>query len=198
MRATTENGSVVELLQDGTWRPASPSAPPEDAGFRGVQWGASRMEILAREGRSPDRETDRVLIFQTRLADLGCEAVYILLPDGRLVRAKYLVIDSYSNDQRYLATYDSLRELLGKKYGKPTEENTYWSDELYQDDPSNWGMAVSAGHMARYTNWYIGDTHVLLYLTGNNFEISVGVEYGSVKLREVENAMDESRTLGDL
>jgi len=199
MLVTAENGSTFDLKDDGTWTLAGAEEKPAlsaDLGFRKVAWGSSKSAIKASEHQSWSDSGD-VLTFETVIAGMPSWAVFILL-DDQLVRAKYLVTETYANNDKYLVSCSSLKSLLIKKYGEPDSDDDFWSDDLYQDDPDEWGMAVSRGDLKKYTVWESAETTVLLALTGENYESTLQVEYCGRAFSELENSRTEAKHLEDL
>jgi len=54
---------------------------------------------------------------------------------------------------------------------------------LYKDDPQDWGMAVSAGHMIKYAKWETNTTNISIIMTGDNYEITTMVGYESKNIQ---------------
>lgn len=90
-----------------------------------------------------------------------------------------------------------------KKYGAvPNSDgidgDMFWQNDLYQDDYQDWGMAVSCGHMSAFATWETPETDINLGLFGDNYEISLGVEYSSKELRSLTEQVSEQKHLDDL
>lgn len=198
MRAIRIDGVVVELADDGTWITPGPMGTIDSSGFRNVPWGAAPAIAMEREGRAPDQESETVLVWGgVSLAELTCDVAYIYAR-STLVRAKYIITDEWVNENRYLTEYESVKSLLGRKYGSPDSDDTLWSNDLWKDDPNDWGNAVEQGHLSFYARWERDDTRVLLHLTGENYESELGIEYASLSLQLLEQHDRESATLDDL
>jgi hypothetical protein len=198
VEARTSDGRIVELNEDGTWiAREAPRGPSEGSSFRRVNWGATRAEVQKSEGRSPDAEGVDALAYEVTIGELTATALYIFVADT-LVRAKYLITQQHSNDIHYLRDFATLEELLTVKYGQPTEKNEYWTNDLYQDSPQEFGMAVSAGHMARFFIWTMADTTIGLVLKGDNYQIELGIEYIGRDFEDLENSERQKATLDDL
>ena len=216
--ATTTSGRQIIVNGDGTWvtsgepdlaspptpavsasdsASASAAASGEATSFRRSSWGDSRAMVVQAEGKDPDRSTPEFIAYETRLAGLGVLSLFTFVGD-RLVRGRYAVTEPHTDDNAYLRDFDSLAELLAKKYGDPHDSQTIWHDDLYQDDPSDWGMAVSSGHLVRWHKWTVGGTEVTLILMGDNYEVSLYVDYVSLELGGLENEANESAALEDL
>lgn len=197
MKAITESGTAVLLNEDGTWTPVETGETPSLEGFRKSAWGSSLRQVKAAEGREPRHETDDYLDFEVKLGRFTCRAVYIFVGD-QLVRGKYRILDEYQNQNNYLTAYDELKESVAKKYGSPTDDKTYWLNDLYKDDFSEWGMAVACGHLSKFATWETPESTVTLAVLGENFDVTVGVEYSGKAFDGLEDAITESALMEDL
>ncbi len=150
----------------------------------------TRAQVMATERGKPIRDKDiqhlHVVDYEDIVAGLRCRLIYIFIHD-QLVRAKYSVEERHVNKNLYLDDFNTLSSALARKYGKPAGENTLWSDELYKNDSSQWGVAVAGGHMSKYTTYDLPATRITASLTGDNFEVSVEVEYVSKALESLED-----------
>lgn len=172
--------------------PSSSTAPTPNTlpDFRKTNWGMTVSQVKATEQGKPkaDFPTGKrtVVVYVDSVKGLSCDVVYIFVSD-KLVRAKYLVTTEHSNKTEYLSDFDKLSDSLKEKYGKPESEDTFWSNKLYKDDPSEWGMAVAVGHLVKYTHWELPKTTLVLSITGDNYEITLAVEYASTEFKSLEN-----------
>jgi len=180
-RAISEDGSMVELRSDGTWARTS-STVGATGDFRGVPWGVSKDYVRDKEAQPATYEGDDLLVYPQRLSDMDAEAVYIFL-SGRLVRAKYIFREEFTNENRYIDAYYRVKALFSGKYGEPKDDHTIWRDDLYRDDPDDWGRAVERGDLTFMTTWATPATELALLLHGNNFQSHLEVEYTSVLLQ---------------
>lgn len=210
MRATREDGAEVVLSSDGTWALATSGSgdtsilPPRvgaartDEGFRGVPWRASSNECISREGTEPDARGDNHLLWgDVALADLEWNVAYIFVEE-ELARGKYMLSQEFANSQRYVLEYGRIAELLTTKYGKPDEDEEFWTGDLYKDSPGEWGMAVQSGELTLYKTWNSGKSSVTLILSGENYESSFIIEYASTELEGRENEIKTAQALSDL
>lgn len=154
------------------------------AGFRGVPWGATREEVRRREG-VPVEATEDALAYRDELLGREVTAVYFFT-SGILTSGGYLLTEDYSNPNAYLDAYDAFKAALQERYGRPKWDRTVWSDDLYRDDPTRWGFAVSIGHMSRLAEWETPDTRIVLTLKGNNLRVDLGLLYYSLRHRSLE------------
>lgn len=147
------------------------------SGFRNAQWGMSKQEVKRTENNTVF-VTDKgdFLHYRDTVDGLKVMAVY-RFSEGRLVLGKYIFLNRHVNKNKYLIDYNKVKGLLTKKYGVPTNEKDLWLSNLYRNSPSDWGTAIGAGHLAKYATWELGRTTVSMLLHGDNFKVSLGIDY---------------------
>lgn len=138
-----------------------------------------------------------VVVYKETISGLSAETGYIFAY-GKLVRAMYSIVESHTNKTDYLSDFDQLSKALTEKYGLPANEHTYWTNNLYRDDPAEWGMAVAIGHMAKFTTWETERTTISLMLRGDNYNINLNVEYSSKEYKELETKAKKEEEKGKL
>ena len=95
--------------------------------------------------------------------------------------------------------YKNIKKLLIKKYGAPKEEGKYWSDDLYKDDKSDYGFAVSVGDLAYAARWQTEKTGIVTTLDGGNYEIDHIIVYsGKIEAAKEAEKSKEENTLDNL
>lgn len=93
------------------------SAAPVQAaeGFRGVPWGRSREEVVARLGEHVMKRKD-YLAYRDTIA--GYEVLAMcMFSDDVLVGGMYALSEDFVNSNRYLEAYDRFAELLERSTG---------------------------------------------------------------------------------
>lgn len=147
------------------------------SGFRNARWGMTKKEVKSTEDSAAFvSDNGDFLHYRDTIDGLKVMAVY-RFSGGHLVLGKYIFLNKHVNKNKYLIDYEKLKGLLTKKYGVPTSEKDLWLNNLYRDSPSDWGMAISTGHLAKYVTWELGRTTVSMLLHGDNFKVSLGVDY---------------------
>ncbi|MBA7515713.1 hypothetical protein ES705_07756 [subsurface metagenome] len=160
--------------------------------FRKVNWGMSKEEVKATEDKEPDSEFDNSLVYYAKIDGDDYLCGYTFLED-KLHNTGYVFIGEHSNKNDYIQDYKNLKEILTKKYGKPWSDRTTWDNDLFKDDRSQWGLAVSIGHLSYGNIWETSTTYITLWLDGDNYEISLGVAYDSVELKEWVKKIKEEK-----
>lgn len=196
---TLLNGEKVTISPNGTWRPFGGAALDKNRkkNFRNTMWGMTKQQVREVETVQIEHETDDTLVFLSTIASLECLVGYIFT-STLLVRGKYVIKQQHSNSNDYIGDFVKLKDMLTTKYGEPLSDETIWKNVLYQDDSSEWGMAISAGHLVMYAEWDTDDTTIFLGLNGDNYETSLEVEYSSKELKEVEKNNKLAEDLADL
>ncbi|MHC4355366.1 MAG: hypothetical protein ACYS0H_21920 [Planctomycetota bacterium] len=199
LNATTEDGRSVILNEDGTWAfVASPSPQPKShPQFRRSSWGMSKDQVKATESLEIAHETDDVIGYKTQISELDALLGYVFT-EGQLSRAKYIITETHTNKNDYIADHITLKQLLTDKYGEPDDDQTYWKNDLYKTDFEEWGFAVSLGHLVYFTKWVTDSTTIYLALTGENYDLSLSLEYASKSLSDMEQKDRKKKTLEDL
>ena len=113
----------------------------------------------------------------------------------------FVLASEHYDEDDYIYDYEELVDLLTSKYGKPThggKNNAVWFDDLFRDDYSDWGRAISYGHLAYDTSWETPDTEILCQLSGDNYEIKLVIQYvgkNFSQIREAASKKDKMRGL---
>jgi hypothetical protein len=153
--------------------------------------------VKCREEGSPVEESESNLLYETSLGGVGMYAMYEFESD-RLVRGAYFSREKHTNTTDYVQDYQLLKELLLKKYGKPTEDDVFWKNRLYKDDPSHWGVAISMGHLVYRAKWITERSLIYTMLYGENFEVNHSVVYEEKASSEEREQRHESAVLEQL
>lgn len=178
--------------------------------FRKANWGMSVEQVKASEDKKPDFEGDIasgfILSYEVQIDSKDYYCVYFFLED-KLYNTGYAFSENHTNKNDYIQDYDGLKGLLIKKYGEPNKkrllsiydrEEIYWGYELYKDDESNWGLAISVGELSYVSIWETPTTEIELILDGDNYEISLRIVYISKELEEWSNKILEDKAQAEL
>jgi hypothetical protein len=199
-KATTDDGRRVILKPDSTWeyeKDILPKASSSSFDFRKAKWGMSKKQVKATESGKIERDDDVVLGYSGRVSDMECFIVYIFT-ENKLVRTKYVFIPKHSNENDYIVDYKNIKEGLTKKYGSPKSDDSYWRNELYKDDYSHWGFAVSLGHLTYLADWETESSKISLILSGENYKVNLATEYISKQFEGLEEKAVEKKNKDEL
>ena len=176
--------------------------PKEEYNFRKTVWGMARESVKLTEKRKPIIDKGNNLAYNDTLIGLNMGVFYNFV-ENKLVRAGYGVVEEHSNKNLYIQDYKELKGVLLEKYGEPSDKwfggdkykEITWLNDLYKDDPSHWGFAISLGHLVYQSCWETDETDIVLRLSGDNYEIQLNLVYFSKKLKDLEEKEKEKEKL---
>ncbi|MGX9367451.1 hypothetical protein ACTVJH_15655 [Desulfoplanes sp. PS50] len=163
-----------------------------DFTFRKTKWGMTTEDVKASEPLQIAKEDEGILGYKTSVLGKNVFVVYFFI-DNQLTRARYALVESHSNKNDFITDYEDFKKILMKKYGNPFKDESFWRNDLYKDDYSHWGTAISLGHLIYFSNWKTEDTEISNMLMGENYDISCIVEYSSTNLKEIEKKAKEKK-----
>lgn len=175
--------------------------PLSKTGFRLTRWGMSKAQVKNAESSKFIREEKlggamkglECLVCQDNIAGLDCLIVYYFA-ENRLTRARYLFTEDHSNNNLYISDFEIVKSQLSQKYGQPIRDELIWSNDLYKDDSSHYGMAIAIGHLQYVVEWSLPETYIQVLLQGDNFKINHWVEYIGKAFRKFEeNAREKAQ-----
>jgi len=169
----------------------------EAADLRSVSWGMDKNDVKAAEDLKVLHEDDASLAYATTLAGLDVILTYGFGLSG-LWRASYTATEERVDRNDHLADYAMLKGLLSEKYGPPLQDDSFWVGDLYRNDPTRWGLAVSVGALAYLASWQTEATTIQLDLYGKDFEVVLRVLYRSRALGSRDRLPSEQKALEDL
>jgi hypothetical protein len=169
--------------------------------FRSAYWGMNESQVkqvesaefIKKEKGTQHFKGLTVLLFKDNIAGLDCFIVYYFAKN-KLSRARYLIAEQHSNKNLFISDFKNIKEQIMKKYGKPKKDEVIWIDDLYKDDPSEYGFAISKGDLRYMVEWDLQDTEVECVLFGDNYKISFWIEYVGKAFKELEKkAIEEAK-----
>lgn len=166
----------------------------DDYNFRKTKWGMSIAQVKSSEPLDVVKEDETLLGYKTTVIGKDVFIFYFFI-DNQLARARYVLAKSHTNKNDFITDYNDFKEILTKKYGKPKQDKSFWKNDLYKDNYSDWGTAISIGHLVYLSSWDTQDTEINNMLMGDNFNISCMVEYRSNDLKEIEKKAQEKKAL---
>ena len=198
MLATTENGLRVKLNDNGTWEEIKVKEETlDDYSVRKVIWGMGHQQVINSEDIILDTENSDMYIGELTISGLASLLAYDFINE-ELYSVRYIFINEHSDDGDFVHDFNTLQNNLIKKYGKADEENRYFTDELYDDIPAEWGMALGRNKLTYFTTWKTKDTEITLALYGDNGEIKFNLSYSSIKHKHNVEQYNENTVLDDL
>jgi len=153
----------------------------------------TREQVKGVESAKLFKEDEHGLFYSSELSGFGEVMIGYIFAQGKLVRTSYVSMVRHTNSNAFIDDFKTIESILTEKYGKPESDDVVWSDDLYKDDPDNWGMAVSAGHLVYEAVWRTKTTKILEKLKGDNFNVTLIVQYTSLDLEALEEARDKEK-----
>lgn len=166
----------------------------DEHAFRKTKWGMSIAQVKSSEPLEVVEENENLLGYKTIVIGKDVFVVYFFV-DNKLVRSRYVLAESHTNKNDFIKDYNDFKEILIKKYGQPKKDQSLWKNDLYKDDYSDWGTAISLGHLIYFSGWETQDTEIHNVLLGENYDISCIIEYSSKELNEIEKKAQEKKAL---
>ncbi len=191
-------GGSIEPMQDQTINEQDiergVSSENGEYDFRKTNWGMGKEEVKATEDKKPDYEENNSLGYDVKIDGDDYYCGYNFLKN-KLYNSGYASTETHTNKNLYIDDYKKLKDILIKKYGKPKSDlGTFWKNDLYKDDKSQWGFAVSLGHLVYGARWETPTTKITLALKGDNYKIMLILGYNSKELEEWADEVKEEST----
>lgn len=170
------------------------------AQIQGTEWGQNVNTV--KESRTNDLILDqnngRVHILGEMTELLGYETTigYYFI-DDKLFQIAYIFAEEYSYENLYIDQYNEVKKVLTEKYGAPKTSFDPWTNDLYKDDPSQYGFAISLGHHRKISTWNTGEMSVINSLDGQNYEINHSVYYNHNQLTEEFETYNSEKNISD-
>ena len=147
---------------------------PKD-GFRGLQWGASKEDIIKKEG-NPIAVHENKLVYADVIGDMKV-AVFYEIVDNKMVSGFYVFDIKNINEKIYVDYFESLKDVLIKKYGTPFSDDIYWYDDGFKDNTNMLSFAIEHGHVEYKTIWELDKTRIKLSLAGVDGTTFISIAY---------------------
>ena len=165
--------------------------------FRIAKCGESKSSIMQKEGKLDKANMDRLYLFSDVVAGLDCDVAYIFT-DDKLTMAKYVFQVTHTNKNEYITDFNNLVNLMTEKYGKPGYNAPEWRNSLYKNKPEDYGFAISLGHLSYNAGWLGEITDITVALYGENYKISLIIQYLSKKYEAMKDKLDTQSKIKDL
>lgn len=168
----------------------------ERTNFRNTSWGMNQTQVVRLEGNPAVRENSDgldIIQYPEKILEMDCMIGYVFT-DNKLAKARYSFLVKHVDNNQYFQDYRNIKDILIQKYGNPESEKTLWHEKAYRNDQSNWGLALSLGHLEFDSLWLDSETEIQLRLYGRGNRIMLVVEYSGLQYVEMTNrTMAQSR-----
>jgi hypothetical protein len=177
------------------------SVHSQENDFRKTNWGMTKEDVKSTENKDIIDEvldaTEEVIVYKDQISSFDCFIGYIFVKN-KLASAGYYINEEHSNKNAYIDDYEKLKDLLSKKYGDPINDDVVWRDDFYKKDKSDWGLAISIGDLIYKSFWETPTTEIELLLSGDNYNIELGIKYTSKELKDWAKDVVKEDTLQNL
>lgn len=155
--------------------------------FRNSNWGDSIEQVRKIESMKPFLDSGSSLVYNdAKILDLSCSIMYMFY-DGKLLNGGYVFDEKHSSDNLYYEDYLKLVAAYTEKYGKPTSSEEIWIDELFKDNPKDWGFAIKKGDAKFTTHWITSTSTIDIVISGDNGQFSTVIVYKSFEYEHRQN-----------
>jgi hypothetical protein len=154
--------------------------------FRDTRWGMSKRQVIELEGKPLLQEKSyglETIKYRKKANGLECSVEFIFAGD-KLIRAKYIFLEVHKHKSQYIGDYKKIKDWLTERHGMPLGSNVTWRNDLYKEDYSRWGLAVSLGHLEYSSLWKNKEMEIFLTLSGRNNKISLMAEYKGLRIKK--------------
>lgn len=154
--------------------------------FRGTRWGMSKRQVQELEGEPLHQEKSYGLeTIRYRKKVIGLDSsIEFIFAGNKLIKAKYIFLEEHVHKSQYIGDYKKIKDWLTERHGMPLGSNVTWRNDLYKEDYSKWGLAVSLGHLEYSSLWKNQEVEIFLTLAGGNNELSLSAEYKGLRIRK--------------
>lgn len=167
--------------------------------FRNVGWTMTEEQVREAENIPASVSMrENTIYLQNQQVDGKDVVIFYDFIDGKLEKAGYLFEHNHSNKTDYVNDYEDLKEKLTEKYGEPIEDKEVWKDDLWKDNPEDYGLAVATGDLVYLATWETKDTKILIGLHGDNYDISLGITYESKDYEKKSKKEEEEKSKKEL
>lgn len=162
-------------------------------GYKNAKWGMAKEQVKSSFPDMMFKDEGKMTYFLSKIAEedvmIGFDFV-----DNKL----YLVVIGFQistmNKDVYISKFNKFEELLIKKYGDPDQRVRRGSTNRYTSDAD----AISMGEGVYFDTWKTPESEVSLLLTGDNFELNLGIRYQSIELGKEKEKLDKEKSLDNL
>ncbi len=155
---------------------SSPALSRPGYDFGSARWGMTKDQVIASQGSNPVSQSEDSLQYTGSYNGANAELIYTF-SSGRLVKGRYIVLESAADEASYLRKYESIKRHLTIKYGEPQTDQKNWANTIYKDQPNRHGFAVYIGHLSYKTKWITNRSDILLELRSNNYNMLLEAVY---------------------
>lgn len=163
--------------------------------LRNVNWGMSLQDVINSEEQTYtyiSEDKQQIMYSDVTAGNVNFTYLMYYFDNDALNHAIYYADNTHSSDNLYIEDYNSLKDKLTSLYGTPNPNDVkeIWYDDLYKDNPNDYGKAVARGDLTMATRWTTDTTIITLFLSGDNYECKLAIQYYDVNKNMDTNSTD--------
>lgn len=163
--------------------------------LRNVNWGMSLQDVINSEEQTYtyiSEDKQQIMYSDVTAGNVNFTYLMYYFDNDALNHAIYYADNTHSSDNLYVEDYNSLKDKLTSLYGTPNPNDVkeIWYDDLYKDNPNDYGKAVARGDLTMATRWTTDTTIITLFLSGDNYECKLAIQYYDVNKNMDTNSTD--------
>lgn len=174
--AESKTSNETQTINQEDTESRSDDTKREDVDFRNAKWGDDIETVKKYEKEIELDGENEVLFGITKINSIDSVACYYF-DDGKLYEAGYVFAPQYANEGQYISSYESMKELLIKKYGTPASDEIIPMEEQDMIDYVGPASALNYGYVTYRTMWYDGDTEIGMIMYSENYDVNWGIVY---------------------
>ena len=120
--------------------------------FRQINWGMNQQQVIQSEKIKLLDQNEENLVYNCQIDNENCVLLYGF-QDKKVYCATYFFQINHTNLNDYIDDYTDLHNLLKSKYQEPISNKMIWKNNLFKNSPSDYGMAISVGHLMYISKW---------------------------------------------
>jgi len=106
----------------------------------------NREEVKNNEEADLFSNKDEFLYYTTGLNNYFFLLEYLFY-DDKLIRSKYLLLDKFVIENKYIDVLFEFEKIMIKQYGDNYEKDIVWTNDVYKGQQVNIGKAVMLGYL---------------------------------------------------
>lgn len=144
--------------------------------FRQINWGMEQQQIIQSEKIKLLDQNEENLVYSCLINNKNCILMYGF-QNKKVFCATYFFKINHTSLNDYLDDYNDLFDSLKIKYQEPISNKMIWKNNLFRNSPSDYGTAISVGHLICVSKWETETTNIMMSLTGDNYQIQLAITY---------------------
>lgn len=154
-----------------------------------IEFGMTTDQVISRENDGLIIATNNMLGYSTTINDINY-SLYYYFTGNKLFNVTYILENTFDDDNNYINVYQDIKNKFIKKYGPISTNEENWKNDLYKEDPDDYGTAVKTGNLSYLTQWNINENIIRLTLIGGKYNISFYINYIETNLYNIAQGIE--------